>query len=104
LERVCFTFDLRPGTEAEYERRHAEIWPELVLAITAAGFRNHSLFRRRQQVIAYAECHPSVAAAFEALSRQEVSRRWGETFADVIVSMHGPDGELVRLEEVWHLD
>ena len=37
VERICFTFELRPGTEEEYKRRHYEIWPKLVEAILAAG-------------------------------------------------------------------
>ena len=37
MERLCFTFAIRPGTEAEYKRRHDEIWPELVADIQDAG-------------------------------------------------------------------
>ncbi len=33
MERVCFYLRLFPGTEAEYDRRHAAIWPELAEAI-----------------------------------------------------------------------
>ena len=33
MERLCFTFEIRPGTEDEYKKRHDEIWPELVNAI-----------------------------------------------------------------------
>lgn len=39
--------------EAEYERRHAEVWPEELTAITDAGFSNYSLFRRGREVVAY---------------------------------------------------
>ena len=46
MERLCFTFEIRPGTEDEYKKRHDEIWPELVDAIKEAGFANYSLFRR----------------------------------------------------------
>ena len=101
MERICFTFELRAGTEDEYKRRHDAIWPELVEAIRAAGIRNYSLFRRGRQVIAYAECHPDVATAFGAT---EVNRRWAEWFEDVIVSLTDEEGNLLRADEVWHLD
>jgi L-rhamnose mutarotase len=29
MERVCFTFEIYPGTESEYKKRHDEIWPEV---------------------------------------------------------------------------
>jgi L-rhamnose mutarotase len=104
MDRVCFTFEIRPGTEAEYKRRHDEIWPELVEAIKDAGFANYSLFRRDRQIVAYAECHPDMATAFAKLGPTEVNARWAKWFEDVIVSLTDENGELYRLEEVWHLD
>jgi L-rhamnose mutarotase len=104
MERVCFTFELRPGTEDEYKRRHDEIWPDLVAAIQDAGLRNYSLFRRGSQVIAYAECHPDVATAFGKIGATDVNRRWSEWFEDVIVALTDEDGNLFRADEVWHLD
>ncbi len=104
MERVCFTFELRPGTEAEYKRRHDEIWPELVEAIRDAGFRNYSLFRRGTQVIGYVECHPDAATAFEKIGATEVNTRWSEWFEDVIVELVDDQGNLFRADEVWHLD
>jgi L-rhamnose mutarotase len=103
MERICFTFELRPGTEEEYRRRHDEIWPELVEAIQQAGIRNYSLFRRGTQVIAYAECHPDVATAFGKVGATEVNRRWAEWFEDVIVELVDEEGNLLRAHEVWHL-
>jgi L-rhamnose mutarotase len=104
MERVCFTFEIRPGTEAEYKRRHDEIWPELVEAIKDAGFANYSLFRRGTTIVAYAECEPDVATAFAKLAPVEVNVRWAKWFEDVIVSLTDENGQLYLIEEVWHLD
>jgi L-rhamnose mutarotase len=104
MERVCFTFEIRPGTEDEYKRRHDGIWPELVEAIKESGLANFSLFRRGTQVIAYVECHPDFETSFGRLGPTEVNQRWAKWFEDVIVSLTDENGELYRLEEVWHLD
>jgi L-rhamnose mutarotase len=104
MERLCFTFKVFAGQEAEYKRRHDEIWPELVEAIQQAGFRNYSLFRRQQDVVGYVECHPDVASAFQELSQSEANTRWSEWFKDVIVSLTDENGDLMTLDEVWHLD
>lgn len=104
MERLCFTFEIYPGQEAEYKRRHDEIWPELVEAIQDAGFKNYSLFRRDQTIVAYVECHPDGATAFAKLGPHEANARWSEWFKDVIVSLTDENGELFRLDEVWHLD
>ena len=104
MERICFTFELRPGTEDEYKRRHDEIWPELVAAIKDAGISNYTLFRLGLQVIAYAECEPDVATAFGKVGATEVNARWAAWFEDVIVELTDESGNLFRAEEVWHLD
>jgi L-rhamnose mutarotase len=104
MERFCFTFELRPGAEAEYQRRHDEIWPELVAALKDAGVSNYTLFRRDRQVIAYCECEPDAATAFGNVGATEVNRRWSAWFEDVIERLTDADGELFQAHEVWHLD
>ncbi len=104
MERLCFTFETRPGTAAEYKKRHDEIWPELVHDIQDAGMKNYSIFRRGDQVIGYVECHPDVATAFQKLGSSEANARWSKWFEDVIVALTDEQGNLFRLDEVWHLD
>ena len=104
MTRYCFTFEIRPGAEAEYKRRHDEIWPELVTVIEEAGVSNYSLFRRGTQVIAYCECEPDVATAFAKIGATDANRRWSEWFEDIIVALTDEDGNLFEAEEVWHLD
>ena len=37
MEKFSFKMTLHPGMEAEYTKRHGEIWPELVDLLKAAG-------------------------------------------------------------------
>ena len=104
MQRLCFTFETRPGTAAEYKRRHDEIWPELVADIKAAGLSNYSLFREGDRVIGYVECEPDAATCFGKLGSSEANARWSKWFEDVIVSLTDENGQLYRLDEVWHLD
>lgn len=104
MERACFTFEIYPGQEVEYKRRHDEIWPELVAELKKAGVNNYTLFRRGQRIIAYCECEPDAATAFAAVGRTEVNQRWSEWFEDVIVDLTDESGDLRWAEEVWHLD
>ena len=104
MERLCFTFEIRPGTEDEYKKRHDEIWPELVDAIKDAGLENYSLFRRGTTIIAYVECHPDAATAFAKIGPTDVNARWSKWFEDVILSLTDEDGNLFTAQEVWHLD
>ena len=104
MQRICFLMDVIPGQESEYERRHAEIWPDLIEELRAAGVHNYTLFRRGTQVIAYAECHPDAETAFGKVGATEVNRRWAEWFEDTIEALVDEQGNLFRADEVWHLD
>ena len=45
MERVAFAMKLLPGAEAEYRRRHADVWPEMLEALHAAGARDYSIYQ-----------------------------------------------------------
>lgn len=46
LQRVCFELHMKPECIEEYKRRHAEVWPEMLLALQETGWHNYSLFLR----------------------------------------------------------
>lgn len=104
VERACFAFEIRAGQEQEYQRRHDEIWLEMVEALKASGFSNYTLFRRGTTVYAYVECHPDRDTAFAAMGATDVNKRWQTWFSDVIERISDQNGELFWADEVWHLD
>lgn len=106
MERLCHTFEIVEGTEAEYDRMHAEIWPELAAAILDAGYRDYTLFRRGTSVICVAQCHPDVETAQRRMSdcHQHLVDRWNVAMAPMIASMVDDAGELFRYDLCWHLD
>ena len=104
MERICYTFELAPDEEAEYERRHKEMWPEMHAALQMAGFKSHSLFRRGRDVIAYAECEPTAAAAVAALEKMEVNVRWSGYMRSLMTRSVDSDGNFFIVDEIWHLD
>jgi L-rhamnose mutarotase len=105
MQRQCFSFEIRPGTFAEYKRRHEMIWPELVVELKAAGLANYTLFRYSdERIVGYVECEPDAKTCFGALAHAEVNVRWSEWFEKIIVSLTDEDGNMQGLEEVWHLN
>lgn len=103
MERTCFSFELVPGQEEEYDRRHQAVWPDLLEALRRSGVRNYSIFRNGTMVIGYAECEPDAATAFGAVGRTGVNARWAQWFADLIVGIADDDWQ-TSYTEVFHLD
>lgn len=90
--------------EDEYERRHADVWPELLTALRESGFSNYSLFRRGTEVIAYAQCEPTVEVALERLEQHEVNARWSSYIRSIMSRSVDEEGRFFRVPEIWHLD
>jgi L-rhamnose mutarotase len=104
MERVGFTMRLLPGQEAEYRRRHAAVWPEMLDALKLAGCRNYSIFIRGQDLFAYLEVDDF--AAFRAsLAASPVNARWQADMDELIDPLIDPaTGFHRRLGEVFHLE
>jgi L-rhamnose mutarotase len=77
-EHSLLQITLRRGVEGEYEKRHDEIWPEMVEALHAAGFSDMRLFRHEQTVSIYSVCHPDAETAWAKLRAMDVNTRWDE--------------------------
>lgn len=102
--RVCFTMQVKQTRIDDYLRDHAEVWPEMLDALTAAGWTNYSLFLRRRDglVVGYLET-PDFERAQSEMARREVNSRWQSTMAEYF-ERGRPDGALDVLDEYFHLD
>lgn len=104
MERGLFYLRLLPGTEAEYDRRHAVIWPELADAIRESGLRNMSGFRRGTDVWYYVEADPDVRTAFGVHGTKKVTADWNDFLRTVVAEITGPDADLLWFNEIFHAD
>lgn len=107
MHRVCFTLQVRPDRLDEYRRRHAEVWPEMLAALHAAGWRDYSLFLRDDGLLfGYFETPESLEAAQAAMAEREVNTRWQSMMSEFFEIPPGahPDQSFIELEEIFHLD
>jgi L-rhamnose mutarotase len=105
-QRVCFLLRVRPERLEEYKERHKAVWPEMLAALRETGWRNYSLFLRKDGLlIGYLETDHFEAARAGMKSR-EVNARWQTEMAPFFVSERGEhaDDQMGALEEVFHLD
>lgn len=106
FRRVCFCLQVKPDRLDEYKLRHREVWPDMLDALSKAGWTNYSLFLREDGLlIGYVET-PDFDAALRAMAATAVNRRWQEEMADFFLGIPGrkADEQMLRIEEVFHLD
>lgn len=103
--RVCFQLQVRPECLEEYRRRHAAVWPDMLQALHATGWRNYSLFVREDGLlIGYFET-PDLAGALAGMNDTEVNARWQSEMAEFFVDLDvPPDLGFLVLDEVFHLE
>jgi L-rhamnose mutarotase len=94
---------VHPGQEAEYERRHRPIWPELEEVLRAHGVRTYSIFldSETRDLFAYAEIESEERWA--AIASTEVCRRWWRHMRDLMPSHEDARPVAMDLREVFHL-
>ncbi|HWP63292.1 MAG TPA: L-rhamnose mutarotase [Candidatus Binatia bacterium] len=104
MERIAFAMRLKPGAGAEYRRRHAAVWPEMLAELRAAGARNYSIFAHGDDLFGYLEVEDF--ERFRAhMNASEVNARWQAEMQELIDPLLDPaTGFHRRLEEVFHLD
>ena len=54
MKREAFKMYLKPGCEAEYEKRHAAIWPELKALLSKNGVSDYSIYWDKETNILFA--------------------------------------------------
>jgi L-rhamnose mutarotase len=104
MRRYAFKMTLKPGYEAEYQRRHDEIWPELQAALTEAGVHDYSIFLDEETLTLFAVQKLAPDSTHDALPLHPLVKKWWAYMAD-LMETH-PDHEPVStpLKEVFHLD
>jgi L-rhamnose mutarotase len=105
MRRVCFLLKVRSDRIEEYRTRHEAVWPDMLAALRATGWRNYSLFLRPDGLlVGYFETD-DLDAALAGMAATEVNARWQAEMAPFFEGLDGaPDEGIVPLTEVFHLD
>jgi L-rhamnose mutarotase len=106
MQRVCFLLKVKADRLDEYKRRHAQVWPDMLKALSDTGWHNYSLFLREDGLLVGFLETENFQAALDGMSKREVNQRWQTEMApffEQIGEAHA-DQAMVRLEEVFHLD
>jgi L-rhamnose mutarotase len=104
MQRKAFKMQLKKGYEAEYKKRHDEIWPELSRLLKEAGISDYSIFLDPETLILFGFQKLAPGNTADALAGEAIMRKWWNYMKDLMET--NPDGSPVckDLREVFHLD
>jgi len=104
MQRCAFTMRIKPGFEAEYRKRHDEIWPELSRLLKAAGIRDYSIYLDKNTGTLFAVQKLTDNNTNNDLPSHPLMKKWWAYMSDIMET--NPDNSPVShpLEEVFYTD
>lgn len=94
---------LHPGYEAEYEKRHRELWPELKEQLIAHGAKSYQIFLDPETLALFGYLEIEDETRWQQLAATEINQKWWHYMAELMET--NPDDSPVtqELKEVFTL-
>ena len=101
--RKAFRMRVNVGAEAEYERRHNPIWPELEATLVQHGVHSYTIFLdpETNDLFAYAEIESE--ERWNAIAGTEVCQRWWRHMGDLMPTRPDSSPLSSDMREVFHI-
>lgn len=103
-EKIAFRMFLLPGNEAEYQRRHDALWPELRDLLHSVGISDYSIYLDKASLVLFGVLRRRTDHRMDSLPSHPVMQRWWQHMQPLMRTK--PDGSPVvePLDCVFHLD
>ena len=103
MARIAFKMQLFPGFEAEYKKRHDELWPELEQLLKKTGISEYSIFLDPDTNSLFGFLKAEDPKNLDNLPQHEVMQRWWKYMGDIMESNPDNSPVSVPLKEVFYL-
>ena len=102
--RKGFKMKLYAGMEAEYEKRHNELWPEMKEMIHEHGGSNYTIFLDKETLVLYGYLEIEDEEKWKLSAETEICRKWWDFMADIMETNPDNSPVAVDLLEMFHLE
>lgn len=99
-----FKMKLYPGMAAEYEKRHNELWQEMVTMIHEHGGKNYSIFWDKETDILFGYIEIEDEEKWAAGADTAINRKWWDFMAPLMETNPDNSPVSVDLPLMFHLD
>lgn len=103
MQRHAFKMFLNPGQEAEYCKRHDEIWPELVALLKETGISNYSIHLDRETNTLFGYLERSDDHTMPDLPNHPVMKKWWAHMGDIMRTNADGSPVAIDLTETFYM-
>lgn len=99
-----FKMKLYDGMEAEYEKRHNELWDEMKDMIHQYGGKNYTIFLDKETNVLFGYIEIESEELWAASAETEICKKWWAFMADIMETNPDNSPVSVDLKNIFHLD
>ncbi|MBS1948941.1 MAG: L-rhamnose mutarotase [Bacteroidetes bacterium] len=103
MQRIAFKMKLNKGEEAEYKKRHDEIWPELKSLLSKKGIKSYSIFLDEETNVLFAYLTIDDKNKLAGLPNDPVMKKWWAHMKDIMETNPDSSPVTISLKEVFYL-
>jgi L-rhamnose mutarotase len=102
--RKAFIMNVYPDQHEEYEKRHNEIWPEMIEELHNHGAKNYSIFldKETNKLFGYLEIEDE--EKWSKMAQTDINQKWWKFMEPVMETNEDSSPVVVDLKEVFHMD
>lgn len=104
MPKIAFKMKLKPGCKAEYQKRHAVIWPELKVLLKENGISDYTIFLDEETNTLFAVQQQSSNQSSQMLGSHPLVQRWWAYMSDIMDTQPDLSPVTIPLEQVFHMD
>ncbi len=104
MKRVGLKMNLTPGFEAEYKKRHDEIWPELKDLLSELGIYDYVIYLDEETHILFASFKLKDKNNAQSIPTQDIVKKWWAYMSDIMETNDDNSPVEVSLQEVFYMD
>lgn len=104
MQKFAFKMHLTPGMEAEYKKRHDEIWPELVALLKQAGVSDYSIHLDTETNILFGVLWRTDDHTMDDLPSHPVMQKWWAHMADIMQTHDDNEPVAKQLKPVFYME
>lgn len=103
MQKYAFKMRLNAGMEAEYLRRHDQIWPELVDLLHQAGISDYSIYLDPETLILFGVLWRTDDHKMDDLPHSPIMAKWWAHMADIMQSHPSNEPVATPLVPMFHM-
>lgn len=104
MRREAFKMYLKKGFEAEYEKRHNAIWPELKQLLKETGVSDYTIFWDKETNLLFGYQIVDGDSSSQDLGNNPIVQKWWAYMADIMDTNSDNSPISIPLSEVFHMD